>query len=147
MPGVHPIGEIEQHNFLLRGKIVVLDSDLARLFGIETRRLNEQLKRAAYRFPADFRFQMTAQELETHVASCGHRSQRNIAGCDVNLNRKLTPHLPFVYTEQGALMAAIVLRSRQAIYTCVGIVYTLVSLRRAQRLQAALQEYAGTTAS
>ena len=133
MRGVNPIGQIEQHNFLLRGKPVILDADLARLYGVQTRRLNEQFKRASFRCPGDFRFQMTQQEKDAHVATCDRNFSRNVAGRDLNPNLKSISRLPYVYSEHGALMAAILLRSPDAVYTCVAIVFTLVILRSKDR--------------
>ena len=133
MRGVNPIGQIEQHNFVLRGKSVIVDADLARLYGVETRRLNEQFKRASHRCPADFRFQMTQQEKDAHVASCDPNFSSSVAGCDINPHLKSASRLPYVYSEHGALMAAILLRSPDAVYTSVAIVLTLVRLRAKDR--------------
>ena len=133
MRSVNTVGEIEQQSFPLRGKPVILDADLARLYGVQTRRLNEQFKRAAFRCPADFRFQMTQQEKEAHVAICDPNFSRSVAGRDICPNLRSASRLPYVYSEHGALMAAILLRSPDAVYTCVAIVFTLVILRSKDR--------------
>ncbi len=86
---------IERKIYLIRGRKVMLDSDLARLYGVNTKRLNEQVRRNADRFPEDFMFQLCAEEFEvlrSHFAtsSLKHGGRR---------------HLPFAFTEHGALMA------------------------------------------
>jgi hypothetical protein len=104
---------------LVRGEKVILDSDLARLYGVETRRLNEQVRRNIEKFPEDFMFQLTKEEfanLKSQIATSssgwgGRRKQ------------------PLVFTEHGALQAANVLNSAQANKMSVYIVRTFVRLR------------------
>ena len=104
---------------LVRGEKVILDSDLAELYGVETRRLNEQVRRNINKFPEDFMFQLTNQEfsdLKSQIAT----SRSGWGG-----RRKL----PLVYTEHGALQAANVLNSELANRMSVFIVRTFVRLR------------------
>jgi hypothetical protein len=104
---------------VVRGEKVILDSDLAELYGVETRRLNEQVRRNKDKFPEDFMFQLTHQEfsdLKSQIAT----SRSGWGG-----RRKL----PLVYTEHGALQAANVLNSDLANKMSVFIVRTFVRLR------------------
>jgi len=83
----------------IRGMKVMIDSDLAELYGVTTKRFNEQVKRNAKRFPVDFMFQLSEQEKQEVVANCDH------------LNRlKFSPVLPHAFTEHGAVMLASVLK-------------------------------------
>jgi len=91
---------------ILREQKVMLDRDLAELYGTSTIRLNEQVKRNKKRFPSDFMFQLTEEE-KTEV----------IANCDNLKNLKYSPHLPYAFTEHGAVMLASVLNSERAIKT------------------------------
>lgn len=104
---------------LVRGQKVVIDSELADLYGVETRRLNEQVRRNADRFPPDFMFQVTAAEyadLMSQIAtSNGGRGGR----------RKL----PLAFTEHGALMAATVLNTSRAVEVSLYVVRAFVQLR------------------
>jgi len=118
-PDLVPIEYVEQRILQLRGAKVILDSDLAELYGVETKRLNEQVKRNSERFPSDFVFQLTQEEFEnsrSHFAtsSRGHGGRR-------------TP--PYAFTEHGAIMAANVLRSERAIEMSVFVVRAFVRLR------------------
>jgi hypothetical protein len=109
---------IERRIFTIRGQRVMLDADLAELFGVPTRRLNEQIKRNLERFPNDFMFQLAREEKEEVVANCDH------------LHRlKFSPALPHALTEHGAIMAANVLNSPQAIHASVYIVRAFVRMR------------------
>src|SRR5271170_7086715 len=89
---------------LIRGKKVMIDRDLAELYGVSTKRLNEQVKRNIKRFPEDFMFQLSAKEKEQVVAFCDHLQ-----------TLKYSPVLPYVFTEYGAVMLASVLNSERAI--------------------------------
>jgi len=114
-----PIERIERAILVIRGHKVLLDADLATLYGVETRRLNEQVKRNIDRFPDDFMFQLTKQEFE-NLKSQFATSSRGWGG-----KRKI----PFVFTEHGALMAASVLNSQKAIEMSILIVRVFVKLR------------------
>lgn len=117
-----PSERIEQRIFLFRGHRVMLDSDLAKLYGVPTRRLNEQVKRNRERFPEDFMFQLTKQEAETWQHS---RSQFAILKQGSNIK-----YLPYVFTEFGAIMAANVLNSPRAVMMSVEVVRAFVRLRQ-----------------
>jgi len=108
--------------FLIRGQRVIVDSDLARLYGVPTKRLNEQIKRNAERFPEEFMFQLSRQEAEALLLS---RSQNATLKRGYNIK-----YLPRVFTEHGALMAANILNSPQAVTMSVAIVKAFVKLRR-----------------
>lgn len=97
---------------------MLIDADLAALYGVETKRLNEQVKRNIERFPKDFMFQLTLIEKAELVANCDHLSQL-----------KFSKTLPFAFTEHGAIQAANVLRSKEAIEMGVYIVRAFVRLR------------------
>lgn len=114
----NPPAEIDQLIFTVRGHRVILDSDLAKLYGVETRRLNEQVKRNPRRFQEDFAFQLTRKEWD-HLRSQNATSRWG--------GRRYTP---YVFTEHGALMAANVLSSPQAVDMSVQVVRTFVQLRQ-----------------
>jgi hypothetical protein len=102
----------------VRGQAVILDADLAALYGVPTKRLNEQVKRNQERFPEDFVFQLSAEEgrrMRSHFATA---SKRNIR------------FQPYAFTEHGAVMAANVLKSDRAIQMSVAVVRAFVRLRR-----------------
>jgi ORF6N domain len=103
----------------MRGQRVILDNDLAELYGVAVRRLNQQVKRNPHRFPPDFVFQLTAKERN------GLRSQIVIS----NGRRGGRRYLPYAFTEHGAIMAATVLNSRQAMEMSVFVVRAFVQLR------------------
>ncbi|MFA6061355.1 MAG: ORF6N domain-containing protein [Gallionella sp.] len=121
--------QIESKIFLIRSQKVMLDADLAELYGVETKRLNEQVRRNSERFPIDFMFQLTNEELidlkEKIDTSC-LRSQFATS----NTGRGGRRHLPFVFTEHGAIMAASVLNSPRAIEASVQVVRAFVQLRQ-----------------
>jgi len=97
------------------------DFDLARIYGVTTKRLNEQVKRNAKRFPSDFLFQLTTQEAELLV-----RSRSQIATLKQGANIK---YLPYAFTENGAIMAANVLNSPEAVRMSVFVVRAFVQMR------------------
>ena len=109
----------EQCIVRLRGQSVLLDADLASLYGVTVKRLNEQVKRNATRFPEDFAFKLT----ENEWASL--RSQN--ATLKRGQHRK---YMPYAFTEHGAIMAATVLNSPQAVQMSVAVVRAFVKLRR-----------------
>jgi hypothetical protein len=104
---------------ILRGEKVILDSDLAQLYGVETRRLNEQVRRNPDKFPNDFMFQLTKEEF-TNLKSQIATSSSGWGG-----RRKR----PLVFTEHGALQAANVLNSQQANKMSVFIIRAFILLR------------------
>jgi hypothetical protein len=112
--------EIERAIHVVRGQRVMLDSDLPKLYGVTTRRLNEQLSRNKERFPQDFAFQLTQQEFASLM------SQIAISKTGRGGRRKR----PWVFTEQGVAMLSSVLRSPTAVKVNIEIMRTFVRLRR-----------------
>lgn len=113
-----PIEQIEKKIFLLRGQKVMLDTDLADLYGVPTKRLNEQVRRNSKRFPDDFMFQLTEAEKREVVAICDHLKKV-----------KYSKVLPLAFTEHGALMLASVLSSERAVQISLYVVRAFVKLR------------------
>ncbi len=111
---------IERAILFLRGEKVMLDEDLAVLYNVSTKRLNEQVKRNSERFPVDFMFQLTAQETSSL------RSQ--FATLDIGRG-KHKKYLPYAFTEQGVAMLSSVLRSKRAVLVNVEIMRAFVRLR------------------
>jgi hypothetical protein len=115
---VLPLERVDRTIVFLRGQRVILDADLARLYGVTTKRLNQQVNRNRSRFPEDFMFQLTSEEKTEVVANCDHLSKL-----------KFSPVLPYAFTEHGAIMAASVLNTPRAIETSVLVVRAFVRLR------------------
>jgi hypothetical protein len=119
MAALMPDERIEKAIVLVRGHRVMLDVDLAMLYGVETGSLNRAVRRNAERFPADFAFQLTPEEFENlkcqiGISSSGWGGRR---------------HPPYAFTEQGVAMLSSVLRSRRAVEANVAIMRTFVRLR------------------
>ncbi len=94
--------------FIIRGERVMVDSDLAELYGVQTKRLNEQVKRNIKRFPKHFMFELTKVEKDDLVANCDHLKRL-----------KFSHILPNVFTQYGVLQAANILNSDRAILMCI----------------------------
>ena len=130
---IQPLANIENLIHVIRGKQVMLDVDLARLYGVETKRLNEQVKRNIERFPEDFMFQLTREEAESS------RSQFATLNEDGELSRSQfatlngrghnIKHLPYAFTENGVAMLSTVLRSQQAININIQIMRAFNTMR------------------
>ena len=120
MKDLIPTERIEQVILLVRGQKVILDDDLSRLYGVTTKRLNEQIKRNLKRFPVDFMFKLNLQEVRDL------RSQNATLKSGRGQHRK---YLPYAFTEHGAIMAANVLNSQRAIEVSVYVVRAFVKLR------------------
>ena len=112
--------DITRAILVLRGHRVLLDTELATLYGVTTKRFNEQVRRNAKRFPVDFMFQLTAEEISSL------RSQIATLKLGRGQHRK---YLPYVFTEHGAIMAATILNSPRAIEMSVYVVRAFVQLR------------------
>ena len=124
-----PVERIEASILLIRGHKVMLDADLAELYGVETKVLNQAVKRNLDRFPEDFMFRLTPREVENlrfHFGNSSLRSQFVTS----QLGRGGRRHPPYVFTEQGVAMLSSVLRSKRAIQVNVEIVRTFVRLRQ-----------------
>jgi len=113
------IGKIQSRILLIRGEKVIIDSDLAEFYCVPTKRLNEQIKRNKNRFTEDFLYQLSAKEKSEVDANCDHLSKL-----------KYSKTLPFAFTEHGAIMAASVLNSKQAVEVSVFVVRAFIKLRR-----------------
>jgi len=117
---------------VVRGEKVLLDADLAELYGVATKVLNQAVKRNLGRFPADFMFQLTAEEWErvrsqTLTATSGSAPMRSQT---VTASRRNVGALPYAFTEQGVAMLSSVLRSQRAVEVNIAIMRTFVQLRR-----------------
>ena len=119
MSALIPRERIEQTILVIRGHNVMLDSDLAHLYGVTAGRLNEAVKRNEDRFPSDFMFQLTKPEFE-HL-----KSQIAISSSKWGGRR----HAPYAFTEQGVAMLSSVLHSKRAIQVNVAIMRAFVQLR------------------
>ncbi len=118
MTPTRKIDNVEGAIYLIRGQRVMLDSDLAAIYGVTTKRLNEQLRRNRKRFPQDFAFQLTTEEfrnLRPQFATSKGRGGRR--------------YFPWVFTEHGAIMLASVLNSDIAVQASVRVVRAFVRLR------------------
>jgi hypothetical protein len=113
--------QIERAIFLIRGQKVILDSDLARLYGVPTKVFNQAVKRNKDRFPSDFMFQLTTEEFDAL------RSQTVTLKVGRGRHRK---YLPFAFTEQGVAMLSSVLRSKRAVQVNIEIMRAFVRLRQ-----------------
>jgi len=117
MKALIPAEVIERKIYLIRGHKVMLDSDLAELYGVTTKRLNEQVRRNLKRFPSDFMFQLSSKEAES--------SRSQIATSKRGGRR----YLPYAFTEQGVAMLSSVLNSDRAIEVNIQIMRAFVKLR------------------
>jgi len=113
-----PIERIDRMILLIRGQKVMLDADLAELYGVPTKALNQAVKRNSERFPSDFMFPLSSEEKTEVVAKCDHLRRL-----------RFSPVKPYAFTEHGALMLAGVLNSRRAVDVSVFVVRAFVRLR------------------
>jgi hypothetical protein len=104
--------------FIIRDQRIMVDNDMAELYGVTTKRLNEAVKRNNSRFPVDFMFRLTVEEKEELVANCDHLKKL-----------KFSPYLPYAFTEHGAVMLASVLNSVRAINVNIQIVRIFNKMR------------------
>ncbi|MCD6393221.1 MAG: ORF6N domain-containing protein [Planctomycetes bacterium] len=114
-----PAERIQQCIYLIRKQKVMLDKDLAALYGVPTKRLNEQVQRNIARFPSDFMFQLNNDETEV-LRSQSATSKKGRGGRRYN---------PYAFTEQGVAMLSSVLRSKRAVEVNIAIMRTFVKLR------------------
>src|SRR5258708_23556109 len=112
--------KVDSKIFVLRGQRVILDTDLAELYGVQARHLNQQVKRNAKRFPLAFRFQLSEHEFKI-LRSQNVISREGHGG---------TRYRPYVFTEHGTIMAATVLNSQHAIEMSVVLVLAFFRIRR-----------------
>jgi hypothetical protein len=104
--------------YYVRGYKIMLDKDLAEMYGVQPIRLREQVKRNADRFPDKFMFQLTENEVDSMVSQIAIPSKQRLGG-----------HLPYAFTEHGVLMLASILRSKIAMRVSVRIIETFVKMR------------------
>lgn len=122
---------IAEKIYFIRGVQVMLDSDLAQLYGVETKVFNQAVKRNAERFPAEFRFQLTKEEYEnlrSQFVTSNLRSQSVTLETDRRGQHR--KYLPYVFTEQGVAMLSAVLRSETAVQVSIQIMQAFVGMRR-----------------
>ena len=115
-----PLERIEKIILLIRGEKVIIDSNLAKLYGVSTARLNQQINRNLHRFPDDFMFQLTREEFKSLMLQ-NATSKKGRGG---------TRKLPNAFTEHGAIMAANVLSSERAVQASVQVVRAFIKLRQ-----------------
>jgi hypothetical protein len=131
-----PTARIQQCIYLIRKQKVMLDKDLAALYGVTTKRLNEQVKRNIDRFPPDFMFQLSNEEakvLRSQIATSKKAMETgdNLLKCkNGTSSRGGRRYLPYAFTEQGVAMLSSVLRSKRAVQVNIAIMRTFVKLRR-----------------
>jgi len=141
-----PASSFEPAILTLRRQRVVLDADLARIYGVPTRRLNEAVRRNAGRFPVDFAFRLTAPEaanLKSQSATSSVQAPASQGVTDADPPAVVAAHggrrkLPWAFTEHGALMAASVLHSDRAVRMSVYVVRTFVRQREQLAANAAI---------
>lgn len=118
MSGVVTTDEIARRILILRDTKVILDADLALLYGVPTKVFNQAVKRNIHRFPADFVFQLTEVEKNEVVTICDHLK-----------NIRFYKGLPYAFTEHGAIMAASVLNSQRAVEVRIYVVRAFIKMR------------------
>jgi len=131
LPVVATISDIASKILLIRNQRVLIDTDLAVLYGVTTKRLNEQIKRNIGRFPPDFMFKLTTAEKKQLVANCDQLNRLK--------NLKFSKTNPYVFTEHGAIMAASVLNTFCAVEVSLLVVRTFVKLRQMMSTQKELR--------
>ena len=130
---LQPLENIENLIQVIRGKQVILDRDLARLYGVETRVLNQAVQRNIERFPADFMFQLTKEEAElsrSQFATSNVNSINLTSQIVISNGRGGQRYLPYAFTENGIAMLSSVLRSPIAIATNIQIMRAFTAMRR-----------------
>ena len=133
-----PTEKVISKILFLRKRKVIIDRDLAELYEVETKALNQAVKRNIKRFPSDFMFQLTKKEKQQVVTFCAHLQAL-----------KFSPQLPYVFTEQGVTMLSSVLNSERAILVNIEIIRTFTKLRELmatnvklrQKIEAMEQKY------
>ncbi|HKA53771.1 MAG TPA: ORF6N domain-containing protein [Candidatus Binatia bacterium] len=131
-------GFIERRIYLIRKQKVMLDTDLAELYGVRSIRLREQVKRNRERFPEDFMFRLSNKEVDVMVSQNAIPSRQHLGGS-----------LPYVFTQEGVAMLSSVLRSERAVQVNIAIMRTFVKLREmlathkdlAEKLEALEKKY------
>jgi hypothetical protein len=123
------VSEIVSRIFYIRGQKVMLDSDLASMYGVETKVLNQAVKRNKKRFPEDFFFQLTQDEWDSLRSQFVTLEISTVSQKGSSGRGKFRKFLPYVFTEHGALMLASVLQSEIAINASIFVVRAFIKLR------------------
>ncbi|MCX6143113.1 MAG: ORF6N domain-containing protein [Ignavibacteriales bacterium] len=137
MPGKRRINSVAARVdaliLLVRGERVIIDSDLASIYGVPTKRLNEQVRRNVQRFPEDFCFRLTRREFREFLSQMISRSPESstMRSQIASASRRNVRFLPYAFTEHGAIMAANVLNSPRAVKMSVFVVRAFIKMRRA----------------
>lgn len=118
LTNMNDLQQIQNLIYVIRGQRVMLDSDLAMLYNVETKALNQAVKRNYERFPENFMFRLSKEEWS------------NLRSQNVTFRNDIRKYLPFVFTEQGVAMLSSVLRSKNAIQTNIQIMNTFVKMRQ-----------------
>ena len=113
-----PVEEVASRILVIRGEKVMIDADLAELYGVATKALNQAVKRNSERFPDEFMFQLSQTEKDEVVTNCDHL-----------VRLKFSKTLPYAFTEHGALMVATVLNTQRAVEISLYVVRAFVKLR------------------
>ncbi|MFH0939747.1 MAG: ORF6N domain-containing protein [Planctomycetota bacterium] len=113
-----PAQRIEKRIIFIRGQKIMLDADLAEIYGVFTKAFNQAVKRNIERFPPDFMFRLTDEEKIEVVTNCDHLARL-----------KFSPVLPYAFTEHGAIMAANILNSKRAVEASMYVVRAFIRLR------------------
>jgi phage regulator Rha-like protein len=125
---------IQQKIFDIRGQNVMLDFDLAELYGVETKRLNEQVKRNIERFPEDFMFRLTKKEwdfMRSQIATAsGEPKVKRSHSATASQKKRNISVTPYAFTEHGVTMLANVLKSKKAIKMSIAVVRAFISLKQ-----------------
>ena len=135
------LAKIERRIYSIRGVRVILDADLAVLYGVSTKRLNEQFRRNRKRFPGDFAFQLTAEEtaaLRSQIATASDKPsvlRSQFATSSFHGGRR---YRPWAFTEHGALQAANILNSANAVHMSVFVIRAFVKMREHVATNAAI---------
>jgi len=130
---IHDSKVIQQKIYTIRDLQVMLDSDLAKFYGVETRRLNEQVKRNIERFPEEFMFHLTNKEYENLMSQIAMASNNSLRSQNATLEKgrgKHRKYLPYVFTEQGVAMLSGVLKSETAVKMSIQIISAFVAMRK-----------------
>jgi hypothetical protein len=122
--------ELQKRIYTLRGVQVMVDEELTELYGVETKRLNEQVKRNIDRFPSEFMFQVSEAELDILRSQIATSSGDSLRSQIVTLSWGGRRYLPYVFTEQGIAMLSAVLKSETAINVSIQIMSAFVAMRR-----------------
>ena|ERR1700719_3399227 len=129
-----PIEQIDGMIRTIRGMRVLLDRDLAKIYGVPTFRFNEAIKRNRHRFPPDFMFQLTREEFDSLKSQIAMSKRENSSQIAMSSGKhRGAAYRPYAFTEHGALQAANVLRSRRAVQMSIFVVRAFAKMREALR--------------